>query len=1261
MPKMKRLYTAIALCAALLLIEAAIFLPHTSAKDDPIAALLRLPAPPPPNPFNRAFSSNSAESYDKSKPPKDDAPTAEMLDYWAKMSSSYQNLRYNPEPSDKTLDRLMSEIERDPKLLPDYINSLGKTERAAEFVKRIYDAEGTAGAFSKDQRAAIKQWLTYNSKYFTNDLYRLASGVGSTDTYVTSHDELLALVRVDWEKAKPLVDRLRAGDQNKAGRALAAWAAYRHALDSDSLGDTERYRDELKSIVEDKSLGAPMRDLAMDALVSEKEWAGRDDWYMSLLGDETLADMGGYTGLTTLILISPPGRYIDKMIELLKSSDPVVRAAAVKNLLSSIDRSHPEIIRAMLPWLEDKNWAKESADERQAIVAALRQVRLPESVTGLLKVLDERGKRPVYGANAPANMAANTAANAARSAANTGPSIPIPPANSVRGGAAPVAEETYFPYRASAIGSLATQADPRAVPALRRVMSEVEAYERRGVVEAILACKGYTVAEQIDALEYSIKRFTELAATSNANLDTSELYIYSYGDNRPPAPVGQPISAGELKSMIGAQLMQSTIVSDELAAAVVDRIAFLDSRDPKMAETLRTIVLRWQNAAINMMLLSDVKRDRAPASGMLRLLAGRAELREKQPSDVFDLRTGSPTSVGFAACMIEDAAEYQAIFEGDNADTKTALFACARLIRSPLPITMAAELARSDNKRLALAAERYLESEDSPQARAAVLALHPNEAKILGATTAFFVDLEAGSEIVSTYLDALFASVDPTVATGRGYGYYETSSQKETEDALIKEVKSDNELRGVYAYDGNFVRIYKDKVLFSWDYDKSRYRERELEAHEFDSLKALLTENRVDELTPFLSCPTNEYCPGKELVMLGRNGGRRVFVAAAPLPPFFAALEKYFTELKSTPGSIKYALSKEIPGLEIVMADENLHVETVWKNGDDLRVAVTDRIVRKRVKDEIEKSLDEVPDGGEPPLDGADGAVNETEQVYEKRLKLQEKRAWEGISWRRVTGGADAGPADQPAGFEYIPLRDGASVQATISQWKARAGDVEIRTDQDGLFKFSRGKPTRLRQGWYSDPVIMPNGQWVVVYTYDDEAGPKLVRVNLVNGREFPIELPEYMAYLPTAYVSTLNKVLAVQQNEHDGEEGYEGEGEAEIDDTVGDDPGPSEMLLIDPLTGATQPVSGEFRPLTQQTYRPLQKTAKLNEYWAAIPDVEKNETIVGVYDTKTFGFKTLLRVPKMTFNSMNMWVDEAERQVYFVYRGHLLRMPLGK
>jgi len=1254
---MKRLYTAIALCSALLLIEAAIFLPHTAAKEDPIAALLRLPAPPPPNPYNRSFNSNASDAFDKGNPPKDDAPTSELLDYWAKINSSYQNLRYNPDPSDKVLDRLIGEIERNPKLLPDYINALGKSERTVEFIKRISDAEGTTGALDKEQRSTVKQWLTYNSSYFSNDLYRLASGVGNTDTYVTGHDELLALVRADWEKAKPLVDRLRSSGSGKAGRALAAWAEYRHALDTDSMGDTEHFRDELKSIVEDKTLGAPMRDLAMDALVSEKEWASRDEWYMSLLGDETLADMGGYTGLTTLILISPPDRYIEKMIELLKSDNPIVRAAAVKNLLSSIDKAHPEILKAMLPWLEDKNWAKESGDERQAIVLALRQVKLPESVTGLLKVLDERGKRPDYSVNSMVNTAANaanTAANATRTSTNTAPAANRPAVNAKK----PVTEEAYFPYRISAIGSLGTQADSRAVPALRRVMSDVEAYERPAVVEAILACKGYTVAEQIDALEYSVKRFSSLAAESNSNTDTSELYIYSYSDNRPQAAVGQPMSADELKTRIGGQLMMSGIVSDELAAAVVERIAFLESRDPKMAESLRSIVLRWQNAAINMMLLSDVKRDRAPANGMLRLLAGRATLREKQPSDVFDLRTGSPASVGFAACMIEDSAEYRAIFEGENADTKTALLACGRLIRAPLPLVKVIELTHSGDKRISIAAERYLESEDSPQARAAVLALHPNEAKILGATTAFFVDQQAESELVSTYLDALFASVDSTFAAGRGFFTSDDSTRKDAEDALVKEVKTDADLLGVYAYDGNFVRIYKDKVTFSWDYDKSRYRERPLNATEFDELKALLIENRVDELTPFLSCPTNEYCPGKELVMLGRNGGRRVFVVATPLPPFFAALEKLFTQLKETPGAIKYSLSKDVAGLEIVLADENLHVETVWKQGDDLRVAVTDRVTRKRVKAEIDKTFDELPDADiAPPTDITEGK-DESESIYEKRLKLEAKRALEGVSWRKIVGGADAGSVDQPAGIEFVPVRDGSAVEATTSQWKARVGDTEIRTDPEGLFKVSRGKHTRIRQGWYSDAIVTPNGQWAVAYSYSEEKGQMIVRVNLISGREFPIEGQEYFAYTPMAYVTTLNRVLLVQQNEHE-DEGYDDE--AELDDAVGEDPGSDQLLLVDPLTGSTQPVSGEFRPLAQQTYRPLQKTLKPNEFWAAIPDIDKNETIVGIYETKTFGFRAILRVPKMTFNSMNMWVDEPEKTIYFVYRGHLLRMPLGK
>jgi hypothetical protein len=139
------------------------------------------------------------------------------------------------------------------------------------------------------------------------------------------------------------------------------------------------------------------------------------------------------------------------------------------------------------------------------------------------------------------------------------------------------------------------------------------------------------------------------------------------------------------------------------------------------------------------------------------------------------------------------------------------------------------------------------------------------------------------------------------------------------------------------------------------------------------------------------------------------------------------------------------------------------------------------------------------------------------------------------------------------------------------------------------------------------------------------------------------------------AYISTLNKFLVVRNERYE----YEGEYFQEAEDAAPDDAAPSGMLLVDPATGATQPIAGEFRPLAQQTIRPLQQTSKPNEYWAAIHDSEKNETQVGIYDTKVFGFKPVLHIPKINFNSMSMWVDETGGKVYFVYRGHLLALPL--
>ena len=644
------------------------------------------------------------------------------------------------------------------------------------------------------------------------------------------------------------------------------------------------------------------------------------------------------------------------------------------------------------------------------------------------------------------------------------------------------------------------------------------------------------------------------------------------------------------------------------------------------------------------MLLRDVKRGTADADTIIRLLGQRKELREKQSTDIFDIRTGKPSAFGVSACLLEDVADFNTILDSDNAEMKIAMLACARLLRIPLPVAKVSENLKA-NGLLTVAAERYIESEDSPEARGIVLARHPNEAKILGARAAFIVD--GSTERYNEYLWAVYQSIGNDSLYNGWYGAGNEEEILATEKSLQAEVKKTDDLVGIYAYDGNYIRIYKDRVIFSWDEDESRYRERPMTKHEFDEIKAYFTTNRVDELPPFLACG-GDYCTAKELVMLSRNGGRRVYVTDAGVTTggfeFFTGLEKYFADLKQTPATLKYQLSREIPGLEVVLASDDLHAATVWKDGADLRVVASETAVRTKVKTEID-DIDE--DGGAPPTD-------EYLEIIAKKQALREKTKYQGYSWYKIMDGRVDGIAAQPPQVEFIPIRDPLAVQPSDESWKMRAAGIEIRTSSEGLFKVIRGKLIRVRDGNYQDAVITPNGRWVVARKVSDELGNHIVRVDLATNKEYDVIIAGYGELSPEAYVPTLNKVLVIRDDYR-----YDEYQDTEEDDNAPADASPEGMILVDPATGITQPVAGEFRPVAQQTFRQLQKAAKPNEYWVALIDEERNTTEVGIFETKTFGFKSVLRVPKIRFNSMSMWVDETGKKVYFVYRGHLLSLPL--
>lgn len=89
--------------------------------------------------------------------------------------------------------------------------------------------------------------------------------------------------------------------------------------------------------------------------------------------------------------------------------------------------------------------------------------------------------------------------------------------------------------------------------------------------------------------------------------------------------------------------------------------------------------------------------------------------------------------------------------------------------------------------------------------------------------------------------------------------------------------------------------------------------------------------------------------------MLGRHGGRRVFVRSERTPAFFTELDNIFGEMRKSSARLHYRLEKNLAGLEILFADDNLQARALWKNGDDLRVLLEDAERGKQIDKELSR------------------------------------------------------------------------------------------------------------------------------------------------------------------------------------------------------------------------------------------------------------------------------------------------------------------
>jgi len=202
------------------------------------------------------------------------------------------------------------------------------------------------------------------------------------------------------------------------------------------------------------------------------------------------------------------------------------------------------------------------------------------------------------------------------------------------------------------------------------------------------------------------------------------------------------------------------------------------------------------------------------------------------------------------------------------------------------------------------------------------------------------------------------------------------------------------------------------------------------------------------------------------------------------------------------------------------------------------------------------------------------------------------------------------------------------------------------------------GKMSKLKAGSYSDPVLSQNGRWVLANKFVEDEGPSMIRYDLTTHREFKVDFEAYGNLLPRCYIPAVGKFLVASGYFEEGYYETDGDEKETDDDNVESEVPQTRFYLLDPATGAATLANGELRPLASQTFRPLQATGRVNEFWAAISSRGRNETVVGTYDSRSFRFKPVIKLPKIAFSSMDMWVDEAEARIYFVYNGHLLSVP---
>ncbi|HEX6046253.1 MAG TPA: HEAT repeat domain-containing protein [Pyrinomonadaceae bacterium] len=357
--------------------------------------LLALPAPTPrtSSPADTEQKPRTGEFFARKNQPPDDAPIIDLVTYWER----WIWIDNRPKPSDTVIKRLRDYFLTNPEGLARFIRLFPATEETISKMKELYDRSATDEKYDPPWRDAVKNWLVFNSDCCIDELLTMArKAKDSKNGEVNKVDALVALAKLDWTNAEPLLRSLMGSGQPRSS-TLALSLLYSHAAQENDSGAAENYRRMLQQIAVNAAQPGYARFTAIQALALS-EWSGRDEWYLNLFQDESILSLedgnSTYAPLITLFQ-SDPEKWIPAVARLLESKEMTVRIAAASCLMVfKAPDARKDALLPLLPWLSNPAWITDKANERVQLIQTLGFIDVPESVPGLIAAVESKDEPP---------------------------------------------------------------------------------------------------------------------------------------------------------------------------------------------------------------------------------------------------------------------------------------------------------------------------------------------------------------------------------------------------------------------------------------------------------------------------------------------------------------------------------------------------------------------------------------------------------------------------------------------------------------------------------------------------------------------------------------------------------------------------------------------------------------------------------------------------------------------------------------------------